>query len=113
MPRFEDLDVDEQRNEILKGIHNHLAQINKWLEVIAARYARLDADDVFGLKTETDYLMTNFREAIFQEPSYVGYTKKRGLYKEYDEGDKRICVPLGEYERTDPIDEDGCFWVKE
>ena len=29
MPRFEDLEVDEQRNEILKGIHNHLAQINK------------------------------------------------------------------------------------
>ena len=113
MQRFEDLDVEEQRNEILKGIHNHLAQINKWLEVIAARYARLDADDVFCLKTETDYLMTNFREAIFHEPSDVGYTQKQGLYKEYDEGDKRICVPLGEYERTAPIDKDGCFCVQE
>ena len=81
--------------------------------MIAARYVKLSADDVSGLKTETDYLMTNFREAIFEEHSDVGYTKKRGLYKEYDEGEKRICVPLGEYERTAPIDKDGCFCVQE
>ena len=31
MQRFEDLDVEEQRNEILIGIHNQLSQINKWL----------------------------------------------------------------------------------
>lgn len=52
--RFEELTVDKQRNEILKGIHNQLSEINKWLEVIAVRYAKLRAEDTEDLKTDTE-----------------------------------------------------------
>ena len=112
MSRFEDLDVEEQRNEILKGIHNHLAQINKWLEVIAARYVKLRADDVEELRFDAENIPFGVDEISYGGFSNVGYTQARGMYKSFQNGEKEICEPLGEYERTEPIDEKTGFFVK-
>ena len=113
MPRFEDLDVDEQRNEILIGIHNQLSQINKWLEVIVARYVKLRADDVEELRFDAENIPFGVDEISYGGFSNVGYTQARGMYKSFQNGEKEICVPLGEYERTDPIDKDGYFLEKD
>ena len=112
MPRFEDLDVDEQRNEILIGIHNQLSQINKWLEVITARYVKLSADDVDDIKFDAENIPFGVDEISYGGFSNVGYTQARGMYKSFQNGEKEICEPLGEYERTDPIDEKTGFFVK-
>lgn len=112
MLRFEDLDVEEQRNEILKGIHNQLAQINKWLEVIAARYAKLSSDDVEELRFDAEDLETHLEEIIFRNSSNVGYSKERGLYKSFIMNNEEKYEPLGEYERTAPIDEETGFFYQ-
>lgn len=39
MLRFEDLDVEEQRNEILKGIHNRLSEISLCLQYMVETYS--------------------------------------------------------------------------
>ena len=112
MLRFDDLDTDEQRNEILKGIHNHLAQINKWLEVIAVHYGKLRDDDTESLRYDAEALEEKLESIAFRNGSNVGYTQSRGLYKSFMNCGKETCEPLGEYERTDPIDEKTGFFVK-
>lgn len=113
MLKFDDLDTDEQRNEILKGIHNQLSQINKWLEVIAVRYAKLNADDTEDLKMDTEYLYTNFDNNMSSGfISNVGYTQARGLYKQFLIGDTETREPLGEYDRTAPIDSKSGFFIE-
>lgn len=112
MLRFDDLDVDEQRNEILKGIHNQLAQINKWLEVIAVRYAKLNADDTVFLKYEAESLEEKLKSISFRDSSNVGYTQARGLYKSSLNGNTEISEPLGEYDRTAPIDSKTGFFIE-
>ena len=113
MRKFEDLDVEEQRNEILKGIHNQLSQINKWLEVIAARYAKLSADDVDGLRFDAERIHYDIDAISYGDFSSVGYTKARGLYKTFLNGGKETSEPLGEYQRTAPIDKETCFFIEE
>lgn len=59
MLRFEDLDTDEQRNEILKEILNQLSKLNKWLEVGIALYAKLSDEDIEVLKEDALYISTD------------------------------------------------------
>ena len=110
---FEDLDMEAQRNELLKGIHNQLAQINKWLEVIAVRYARLRDDESESLRYDAEVLEENLESIAFRNSSSVGYTQERGLYKSFMAGGKETYEPLGEYERTTPIDKETGFFIEE
>lgn len=113
MLRFDDLDTDEQRNEILKGIHNQLAQINKWLEVIAVRYAKLSAEDTEFLRYDAENLEDNLEGVSYRNSSNVGYTEARGLYKTFMNGNEETSEPLGEYDRTAPIDEKTGFFIED
>lgn len=113
MLKFNDLDTDEQRNEILKGIHNQLSQINKWLEVIAARYTKLNADDTEFLRYDVAEIEDNLECVSYRNGSNVGYTQARGLYKQFLIGDTETREPLGEYERTAPIDEKTGFFIED
>lgn len=113
MRNFDDLDVDEQRNEILKGIHNQLAQINKWLEVGIALYAKLSSDDIEDLKTDVEYIFPNVDDVTCGGFSNTGYTREHGLYEQYMNGDKEIKEPLGEYDRTAEIDPKTGFFAED
>lgn len=113
MLKFNDLDTDEQRNEILKGIHNQLSQINKWLEVIAARYTKLNADDTEFLRYDAAEIEDNLECVSYRNGSNVGYTKERGLYKSSLNGNTETREPLGEYNRTAPIDEKTGFFIED
>ena len=112
MQRFENLDTDEQRNEILKGIHNQLAQINKWLEVIAVQYAKLSAEDTEFLRYDAAEIEDNLECVSYRNGSNVGYTQARGMYKSFLNGGEETREPLGEYDRTAPIDEKTGFFIE-
>ena len=109
MKRFDTLNDDEQRNELLKGIYNQLAAMNKWLEVIAVSYAKLRASDVLEMQINTEHIQTT----VAKDPdSRIGYTHERGLYiTEYANGNP-TAWPMGDdeyYHRTAPLDEYGGF----
>ena len=112
MLTFDYLGSDKQCNEILKGIHNQLAQINKWLEVIAVRYAKLNADDTEFLRYDAEKIEDNLEGVSYRNGSNVGYTESRGLYKSSLNGNTEISEPLGEYDRTAPIDEKTGFFIE-
>ena len=109
MLRFEDLDTDEQRNEILKEILNQLSKLNKWLEVGIALYAKLSDEDIEVLKEDALYISTDHNSNMwFSDDPNMGYTKERGLYRRQ----RNISEPLGDYDCTAPIDEDTGFFIE-
>lgn len=121
MSRFRVDDDGEMRNELLAEIHNRLAEISKFLEVGIALFARLDSYEIEVLKQKCGQISvihadTNFgtRYELFQDSSCdIGYNDSLGLhYSEWDSGDKQErYFPLGDYERTCPVDENEGYFL--
>ena len=118
MRRFSSLSDDEQHNELLKGIYNQLATMNKFLEIITAVYTKLPAADLELIREHTESMNTAFAYDgdVFAGDNFdsrVGYTNERGLYITTWDNRKRTDWPLGrdiDYPRTEPINEEiGCF----
>ena len=113
MKRFDTLNDDEQRNELLKGIYNQLATMNKWLEIIAVSYAKLSAPDVEIIREHTDGADEIIEQIFPCNDSRIGYRPERGLYIATWDNNRRTDWPLGsdtDYPRTEAFDEKiGCF----
>lgn len=110
MRDFNDMTTDEQRNEILMSINNHLADISKFFEVCTAVFAKLSVEDMLTVKGS----IVNFKNSEYYErfadipdDGDIGCTKADGLSIKYQDTNQRF--PLGDdesYTRTTPINEE-------
>ena len=81
MRRFNSLSDYEQRNELLKGIYNHLAAMNKWLDILVVSYAKLSADEVLVLQEHTASLDEGIDNIDMSSLNLrMGCNSKYGLY---------------------------------
>ena len=81
--------------------------------MIAVHYGKLRDDDTESLRYDAEALEEKLESIAFRNGSNVGYTQSRGLYKSFMNCGKETYEPLGEYERTAQIDEDGYFLEKD
>ena len=114
MPNYtlwEDLSTDEQRNEILKGIFNQLAGINKSLEVITILYAKLNLEDLDEIQGNTAHVSTLLDDHA--EASRIGYSDRRGLYMVDEEGFNAFPLGYGNHYIDALVDKDTGYFKKE
>ena len=118
----------EPQNSILAEIHNRLAEISKFLELIAVKYTKMSADDMEYLDkpridteerivSEDGGLPYACDEYIYRECDDVsiGFSDDIGLHRKFSRYDEKTGklfeevspLNLDSYEGTIPLDEDG------
>lgn len=124
MPK--ELTHEEIRNNILAEIHNRLAEISTYLKTGLAIFAKLNSDDLDTLEEQNKLIRTDTNEGVYsnyvlitpnseKNSDGIGYSKEKGLYLsckyKHDNGKwSRDDYPLGDFERTAPIDKNtGAF----
>ena len=115
----QELSHEEILNNTLAEIHNRLAEISTYLKTGLAIFAKLDHYDTnllendmaanISLDTLEDY---RDKHGFKKSRHVIGFSKNKGLYSfGKNTLDK---LPLGDFARTAPIDEDtGAFLEQE
>lgn len=107
--------AEEIRNTLLAEINNNLAKISKFMEARLALIAKLYPGNIDALKeycgeayVSTDEFGVQTLEMF--DDCTVGYSKEKGLHQVlYCRHGQEKSYPLGDYETSHPIDEDGSF----
>lgn len=112
------LDNVEIQNAILAEIHNRLGEISSYLKVGITLLAKLNDEEVLhSIDENTSSIALNTANikcdnyTFYPPETTIGYTKERGLYEA--RRSSRQVFPLGDFERTAPIDEKTGEFVKE
>ena len=114
-----ELTNEEIRNNILAEIHNRLAEISTYLKTGLAIFAKLNHYDTNFLENDIAQnisldISENYRDkhGLKKSRHVIGFSKDKGLYS-FDK-ETYEDLPLGDFERTAPIDEDtGAFLEQE
>ena len=117
--RASGLTESEVHNYLLQEIHNRLADISRFLEVISVKYARLDHIDTDTItedhKIDMHSLPNDFEKGKKYELSRnhyrpIGYTDDKRLYMAENDND---FYKLGNEKTARPIDDDNYFLTDE
>ena len=109
----------EVHNILLMEVHNMMAEISRFLEVISVKYARLDHIDTDTItedhKIDMHSLPNDFEKGKKYELSRnhyrpIGYTDDKRLYMAEDDND---FYKLGNEKTARPIDDDNYFLTDE
>lgn len=104
-------DENEIRNNILAEIHNRLAEISAYLKVGITLLAKLSPDEVTIIQeTEPSIDHSSTHYHVLTGEGRVGCDTKHGLY--IDGVFTGGSSPLGEMERTAPINEETCCFIE-
>ncbi len=108
--------ASEIHNYLLSEIHNRLAEISRFMEVMAVKFADLDPVDVESITRDYKISMRCVTPNCSEEErSYelrinnyrpIGRTADKGLYIAEDDGD---CYKLSNEKTARPVDDDNYF----
>ena len=112
------LSESEMHNIILTEIHNRLAEISRFLEVISVKYARLDHIDTDTITEDHKIDMYSLPNDFEKGKKYelrrnhyrpIGYTEDKGLYMADEENFSDNYYKLSDEKTARPVDEDNYF----
>ena len=125
----QELSHEEILNNTLAEIHNRLAEISTYLKTGLAIFAKLNRDDLDTLEEQNKSICLDTNKGEYSNyvlitPNFekssdsIGYSKEKGLYLsckyKHDNGKwSRNDYPLGDFERTAPINEDTSAFLEQ